>query len=54
LLNVDNALESVVSAETLLIGEWLSSSAYKAWAAVEPAIGSEDLLPYLFVAKDRA
>ena len=46
-------LESVVSAETLLLGEWLSSPAIKTWAAIEPPIGGEDLRPYLFVAKDR-
>ena len=33
--------------------EWLSSPAIKAWAAVQPPVGDEDLRPYLFVAKDR-
>lgn len=46
-------LEVVKSADSALLGEWVSSPAIKAWAAVQPAIGGEDLRPYLFVAKDR-
>lgn len=46
-------LEAVKSAEGALLGEWLSSPAIKAWAAVPTELGSEDLRPYLFVAKDR-
>jgi KAP family P-loop domain len=46
-------LEVVKSADSALLGEWLSSPAIKAWVAVQPAIGAEDLRPYLFVAKDR-
>ena len=39
--------------ESVLLSEWLSSSATKAWAAVPTMLGNEDLRPYLFVAKDR-
>jgi predicted KAP-like P-loop ATPase len=39
--------------ESVLLGEWLSSLAIKAWAAVPTKIGGDDLRPYLFVAKDR-
>ncbi len=46
-------LEAVKPTESALLGEWLSSPAIKAWAAVPSAIGGEDLRPYLFVAKDR-
>src|SRR5690606_11958798 len=44
-------LETIESADSALLGEWLSSPAIKAWAAVPTAIGGEDLRPYLFVAK---
>jgi predicted KAP-like P-loop ATPase len=40
-------------ADSALLGEWLSSPAIKAWAAVPTKIGDDDLRPYLFVAKDR-
>jgi hypothetical protein len=46
-------LEAVKPLEAALLGEWLSSPAIKAWAAVPIALGEEDLRPYLFVAKDR-
>lgn len=46
-------LEAVKGSNSTLLAEWLSSPAIKAWAAVQPAIGAEDLRPYLFVAKDR-
>lgn len=46
-------LEVVKSTESAMLGEWLSSPAIKSWAAVEPAVGGEDLRPYLFVTKDR-
>jgi hypothetical protein len=46
-------LEVVKSNESAVLGEWLSSPAIRAWAAVRPAVGGEDLRPYLFVAKDR-
>lgn len=46
-------LEALKSKESALLSEWLSSPAIKAWATVPTAIGSEDLRPYLFVAKDR-
>jgi hypothetical protein len=46
-------LETVKTTESALLGEWLSSPAIKAWAAVPTKIGAEDLRPYLFVAKDR-
>jgi hypothetical protein len=35
------------------LSEWLSSEFVRAWAKIEPAIGTADLRPYLFVAKDR-
>jgi hypothetical protein len=46
-------LEPVKLIESVLLSEWLSSPAIKAWAAVPTALGNEDLRPYLFVAKDR-
>lgn len=46
-------LEVVNTTESVLLGEWLSSPAIKAWAMVPTMIGDEDLRPYLFVAKDR-
>lgn len=46
-------LESMKFTESALLSEWLSSPAIKAWAALPPAVGGEDLRPYLFVAKDR-
>ena len=46
-------LEVVKGGDSALLVEWLSSPAIKAWAAVQPTIGGEDLRPYLFVAKDR-
>lgn len=35
------------------LNEWMSSEFVRAWAKIEPAIGTTDLRPYLFVAKDR-
>jgi predicted KAP-like P-loop ATPase len=46
-------LAVVKKIESVMLGEWLSSQAVKAWGAVQPVIGTEDLRPYLFVAKDR-
>jgi predicted KAP-like P-loop ATPase len=46
-------LDVVPLAEGAMLGEWLSSPAIKTWAGVKPAIGDEDLRPYLFVTKDR-
>ena len=46
-------LEAAKGGDSVQLGEWLSSPAIKAWAAVQPAVGGEDLRPYLFVAKDR-
>ncbi len=46
-------LEAVKTTESMLLREWLTSPAIKAWAAVSPPLGNEDLRPYLFVAKDR-
>lgn len=46
-------LEEVKQVESPLLGEWLSSPAVKAWAAVPTMLANEDLRPYLFVAKDR-
>ncbi len=45
--------EASKTADSALLGEWLSSPTIKAWAAVPTKIGDEDLRPYLFVAKDR-
>jgi hypothetical protein len=41
------------NAQSAQLSEWLSSQAVKSWAQIKPAIGSLDLRPYLFVAKDR-
>ncbi|HCE68184.1 MAG: NTPase KAP [Geobacteraceae bacterium GWC2_55_20] len=46
-------LEPVKMTESVLLNEWLSSPAIKAWAAVPTMLGNEDLRAYLFVAKDR-
>lgn len=46
-------LEVVKMPESAQLSEWLSSPSVKAWAKIEPAIGTSDLRPYLFVAKDR-
>ena len=46
-------LEADEATENALLTEWLSSQAIKAWAGIQIVIGSEDLRPYLFVAKDR-
>jgi len=40
-------------ADSIMLSEWKSSPMVNAWAAVQPAIGNEDLRPYLFVSKDR-
>lgn len=45
--------EVVKLTESPLLAEWLSSPAIKAWASVPTRVGTEDLRPYLFVAKDR-
>lgn len=45
--------EAMRPAESVLLNEWLSSEAIKAWAAVPTTLANEDLRPYLFVAKDR-
>ena len=45
--------ETDETTESALLTEWLSSQAIKIWAGVQIVIGSEDLRPYLFVAKDR-
>jgi hypothetical protein len=39
--------------ESAQLTEWLSSQANQSWAQIPPAIGTTDLRPYLFVAKDR-
>lgn len=39
--------------EIQLLNDWLASPGVRAWAAVQPTIGEEDLRPYLFVTKDR-
>lgn len=40
-------------ADSVQLAEWTSSPAVRSWAQIEPSIGSTDLRPYLFVAKDR-
>jgi predicted KAP-like P-loop ATPase len=46
-------LEVVKLTESAIVTEWLSSEVIKSWARIAPAIGGEDLRPYLFVTKDR-
>jgi KAP family P-loop domain len=46
-------LEVVKPTESAVVTEWLSSEVIKSWARIAPAIGNEDLRPYLFVTKDR-
>lgn len=46
-------LTVVEKTDSAILAEWLSLKPTKTWAAVLPAIGDEDLRPYLFVAKDR-
>lgn len=45
--------EAAKPTESTILSEWQSTQASMAWASVEPAIGSEDLRPYLFITKDR-
>jgi hypothetical protein len=45
--------EPAKPADSGLVGEWLLALAYQAWARIAPPIGTLDLRPYLFVAKDR-
>lgn len=45
--------EPAKSEESAQLIEWLSSPAFRSWAQVEPRIGTTNLKPYLFVAKDR-
>ena len=45
--------EVVKASESAQLTEWTSSPAVRSWAQIEPSIGSLDLRPYLFVAKDR-
>jgi KAP-like P-loop domain-containing protein len=47
------AHEPAKPAESALVGEWVLAPAYQSWARIVPAIGTLDLRPYLFVAKDR-
>ena len=46
-------IKAPIANGSALLGEWLSSSAVKDWARIQPLLGEEDLRPYLFVAKDR-
>jgi hypothetical protein len=46
-------LEVVKPIESAQLAEWTSSPAVRSWAQIEPSIGTLDLRPYLFVAKDR-
>jgi hypothetical protein len=39
--------------ENVVVTEWLSSSQFRAWAQIKPALAEVDLRPYLFVTKDR-
>lgn len=45
--------EAVKPADSAQLSEWTSSPAVRSWAQIEPSIGTLDLRPYLFVAKDR-
>lgn len=45
--------EVVKPPESAQVSEWMSSQAIQSWARVAPPIGTLDLRPYLFVAKDR-
>lgn len=45
--------EDLKTAESAQASEWLSSPVIRSWAEIAPAIGTTDLRPYLFVAKDR-
>jgi len=45
--------EAIKPADSVQLTEWTSSPAVRSWAQIEPPIGSIDLRPYLFVAKDR-
>jgi hypothetical protein len=45
--------EPAKPAESGLVAEWLLAPAYQSWAHIAPAIGTLDLRPYLFVAKER-
>lgn len=47
------AVKPAEIAQSAQFTEWLSSHAVRSWAQITPAIGSLDLRPYLFVAKDR-
>jgi len=46
-------LESVQPTESMMLGEWLSSTEVLSWAMVDPPLAGIDLRPYLFVTKDR-
>jgi hypothetical protein len=46
-------LEALKPVESAQLAEWLTSQTIKSWGQIEPAIGSLDLRPYLFVARDR-
>lgn len=46
-------LEVVKPSESAQVSEWMSSQAIQSWVRVAPTIGTLDLRPYLFVAKDR-
>jgi len=47
-------LEAVTpTKDSAQLTEWLSSQAIQSWAQIPPAIGTTDLRPYVFVAKDR-
>src|SRR5262249_49679430 len=48
-----SAKAPVKAPETAQLTEWNSSPAFREWAKIKPAIGTLDLRPYLFVAKDR-
>ncbi|MGA2987733.1 MAG: Qat anti-phage system ATPase QatA [Terriglobia bacterium] len=46
-------LEVAKAHESVQLSEWLSSPATRDWARVQPPIGTIDLRPYLFVARER-
>lgn len=45
--------EQSMSADSVTLAEWKASPEVIEWAKIPPSLGTEDLRPYLFVAKDR-
>ena len=49
----DSTKVEEVKPSSAQLAEWISLESVRAWAQIEPAIGTSDLRPYLFVAKER-